>query len=181
MERGEQKTALADQHRLSIVLSEHLDVRAELGHPRGTDEDAVQRALVASEVELGLEARDLAPVGIALDLEVDKPEVLPVEDDHSGAGAEDRRLEGADRAFEPVQVDEAHDRGGLSAGNDEAVEPVELFRQPHFDDVCSESPQDVRVLAERSLNREHTDARRGIHDGNSRDGRWPTRYRPAST
>jgi hypothetical protein len=27
------------------------------------------------------------------------------------------------------------------------------------------------VLAERSLNREHTDARRGIHDGNSRDGR----------
>ena len=47
-------------------------------------------SLVAVELEVGLEARDLAPVGVPVDLEVDETEVGAVEQDHPGAGAEDR-------------------------------------------------------------------------------------------
>ena len=42
------------------------------------------------DLELGLEAGDLAPEGVAAGGRVHQPEVLAVADDHSGAGAQDR-------------------------------------------------------------------------------------------
>ena len=48
-------------------------------------------SLVAVELRVGLEARDLAAVGVPVDLEVDEPEVRAVEQDHPRAGAEHRR------------------------------------------------------------------------------------------
>src|SRR3954468_19818803 len=39
MERGHQDTALARQHRVAVVLGEHLDARAGLLDPRSADED----------------------------------------------------------------------------------------------------------------------------------------------
>src|SRR5262249_20471720 len=121
--------------------------------------------------------RDLPPVGVALDLEVDEAEVLSVEDDHARTRAEDRRLKGADRGLEPVQADEAHDCGRLPTWDDQPVEALELLWEPHLDAVCAEPPQDGRVLAKRALNREHANTRVRLHGGNSRDGRSADRVR----
>ena len=66
---------------------------ARFGDPRRADEDAAQRLVLALQLEVGLEARDLAPVGVAADLEVEQAEVAAVEQDHPGAGAEQRPLE----------------------------------------------------------------------------------------
>ena len=43
VERREQQPAVADEHRLAIVLGEHLDTGPDLAYPRRTDEDPVQR------------------------------------------------------------------------------------------------------------------------------------------
>ena len=90
VERREQEPAVANEHRLAVELAEHLDAGSELPDPRRADEDAVQRRPVAGELDVRLEAPDLATVGVSVDLEVGEAEMLSVEHDHSGAGAEDR-------------------------------------------------------------------------------------------
>ena len=65
-------------------------VRPDLADAGRADEDAAQRLVVAGEREIGLEARDLAAVGVPVDLDVDGAEMPPVEDDHPGAGAQHR-------------------------------------------------------------------------------------------
>ena len=79
MERRDEHAAVAQQHRLSVQLREHLDVRPGLANARRADEDATKGPLVAVELDVGLEARDLAPVRVPLDLEVCEPEVRTVE------------------------------------------------------------------------------------------------------
>src|SRR5215470_7632412 len=74
MERRDQHAPLAQQHRLAVQLRQDLDVRARLGDTRSADEDAPQRLVVAGELEVGLEARHLAPVGVARHLEVEHAE-----------------------------------------------------------------------------------------------------------
>src|SRR5438128_1794529 len=95
VERRNEDAAVAHQHRLALVLGEDLDFLPRRPHPRRANEDAAERLGLALEPEIGLEARDLAAVRVAVDLEVDEAEVFPVEHDHSGAGAQDRTLEGA--------------------------------------------------------------------------------------
>src|SRR5207253_8166497 len=73
MEGRDDHAALAEQDRLAVELGQDLHLRARADHPRSTDEHPVQRPVVAGELELGLEARDLAPVGVAIDLEVEQP------------------------------------------------------------------------------------------------------------
>src|SRR6187402_747770 len=63
VERREQEASVADEHGLAVVLREHLDACADLAHARRPDEDAAQLVIVPHEVEVGLEARDLSPVG----------------------------------------------------------------------------------------------------------------------
>ena len=123
------------------------------------------------ELEVRLEAGHLPPVRVPLDLEVDQPEVVAVEDDHPRTRAEDRTLEAADRLLEPVQADQPHDRGGLAAGDHQPVEAVELLGQAHLDHVCAERH------AARARARGTPPARReprcvaSRSQGNSRDGR----------
>src|SRR5919201_1376354 len=81
---------------------------------------------LAGELEVGLEARDLAPVGVAVDLEVDKAEVVAVEHDHPGARSEHRPAEAPQRLVQAVEPHQAHERGRLAARDDEPVEPFEL-------------------------------------------------------
>ena len=79
------------------------------------------------------------------------------EQDHPGAGPEDRRLEMPQRLVEAVELRELEDRRRLPARNDEAVDPLELLRLPHLDDLRAEPPQHRRVLAEVPLHGEDAD------------------------
>ena len=72
VERRDQEAPLADEHGLAVQLRQHLDVGAGLAHARRADEDAAQRLVVAGELEVGLEARDLPAVGVAVDVDVDE-------------------------------------------------------------------------------------------------------------
>ena len=109
------------------------------------------------QLEVCLEARHLPPVGVAVDLEVDEVEMVSVEQDHPGAGPEDRAAEPANRLLEPVQPHQAGDRRRLAAGDDEPVEPVELLGQAHLDRLRAEAAQHRRVLAEVALDCEDAD------------------------
>src|SRR5438270_8647789 len=60
VERGDQETTLAEQHRLALVLGQHLDLRPDLAHARRADEDAAQRLVLTVQSQVGLEACDLA-------------------------------------------------------------------------------------------------------------------------
>src|SRR3954453_12936637 len=62
MERGDEEPTVAAEHRLTVQLGQHLYVVPQLAHTRCADEDAVER--LAAQVEIHLEARDLAPVGV---------------------------------------------------------------------------------------------------------------------
>jgi hypothetical protein len=81
-----------------------------------------------THLEVGLEALDLAAEGVAPCRVVAEAEVVPVEEDHPGAGAEDRAAELAHRLVEAVEAHQPADRGRLAAGDDQTVEAVELFR-----------------------------------------------------
>ena len=72
MERRDEDVAVAQQHRLAVELGEHLDARRRPRATRGARMKTPRNgSLSPSKVEVGLEARDLAPVGVPLDLEVD--------------------------------------------------------------------------------------------------------------
>src|SRR6187551_749516 len=64
VERRDEEPPLAEQDGIAVELGHHLDSFAHVGHARRADEDAAQGPRVAGEVEVGLEARDLAPVGV---------------------------------------------------------------------------------------------------------------------
>src|SRR3990172_4396 len=138
---------------------------------RRADEDAAERALVAGERNVGLEAPDLAAVAVATHGEVDLAEErlarnpvhgLAREQDHPGARSEDRPRERPDRVLEPVEPDEPPDRGGLAAGDDEAVEPFELLGLSHLDGVGAQPAERRDVLAEVPLDCQNADSHTGI-------------------
>src|SRR6185436_9095269 len=89
MERRDKEASLPREYRMAVVLREHLDLRACVLDPRRADEDPAHRIYLTGELEVGLERVDLSPPRVALDLEVDEPEMVAVEDDHPGARAED--------------------------------------------------------------------------------------------
>src|SRR5580765_3325525 len=88
MERRDEESTLAGQDRMAVDLGEHLHAGPDFVDPRGTDEDRAQRPVVAGELEVGLERGDLAPEGVPPHGYVDQAEMVTVEHDHPGAGAE---------------------------------------------------------------------------------------------
>src|SRR4051794_3546648 len=139
MKGGDQEPPVAHEHRLAVQLGQDLDTVTDVTHARCADEHAAQR--LADELEIGLEARDLASVGVAVDVDVDQAEMRAVEDDHARARAEDRPRELAHGVLEPVQAHQPHERRRLAARDDEAVEAVQLLRLTHLDDLGSEAAQ----------------------------------------
>src|SRR5918994_645408 len=79
VERREQEAPVANEHRLAVVLREYLDAGADLAHARRADEDAVQRLRLPRKLDAGLEARHLPPVCVAVDEQVDEPQMVAVE------------------------------------------------------------------------------------------------------
>src|SRR3954470_17389666 len=96
MEGGDEEAALAREHRAAVDLGEHLDVRPDLLEPRRADEHRPHGAVEAVDREVRLERGDLAAERVALDGDVHETEVVPVEHDHPGAGAEDGPDEATD-------------------------------------------------------------------------------------
>jgi hypothetical protein len=138
--------------------------RTRTGSPRGRpNEDAAEGRLLPVELDVVLEAGDLTAVRVPFDLEVHELEMPAVEQDHSRAGPEERAGEGRERLLEAVDPHETAHRGRLAAGNDEAVEPVELLRLADLDDVGSEPAEHGGVLAEVALNCQDADAEPFAH------------------
>src|SRR5262245_34572388 len=128
VESRQQEAAIAYENGLLPELAHDLDARAELANARRADEDAMERDLVARELDVGLEAPHLAPVRVPVHLEIGEPEMLAVEHDHPRAGPEDGRLELPDRLVEPVELGELDDGRRLAARDDETVDPLEILR-----------------------------------------------------
>jgi hypothetical protein len=157
VEGGGEHTAFADRDRVAVVAGQHLDRRAEALHPGGADEHRPQR-LVADplDLELRLEALQLAPEGVAASRSVDEAEVVGVADDQAGAGAEDRPpglVVGAQRRLQAGGLDPLADRRALAAGDDEAVEALEVGGSADLGYVGAEPAQRAGVGLEVPLQR----------------------------
>src|ERR1700693_4705277 len=159
VESSDDQAFLPEEHGLTVELAEHFDVVSDLLHARRADEDASQRPLVAGELEVGLEARNLAPVGVALDAHVQQAEVVTAEDDQSGTGPKNRPSEAPDRVFDPVQAPELSDRCRLATGDNEPIQILQLFGLAHLDDLSAEPSQHRRVLAKVPLDSQDADPR----------------------
>ena len=131
--------------------------------PRRADEDAAHRLVAVADVEVGLEARTWRPNAFRSTRKSASPRwsrsrtIIPAHVPKIGA------VERAQRLVEPVEAHQPRDRGRLAAGQDQAVEAVELLRQPHLDRLRAEAPQHGRVLAEVALHGEHADSKRLLH------------------
>src|SRR6266508_261598 len=79
MECCDEETALAREDGPAVVLCEHLDLGTGLAYPRGADEHSAERSLLAPQIEVGLEARNLPAVGV---------QVASFEADHDLRGEE---------------------------------------------------------------------------------------------
>src|SRR4051794_24060976 len=175
MERGNEQPPLAREHRVTVDLGQHLDVRADVLEPWSADEHRTQRLVAVADVEIRLEARDLAPERVAPHAEVAEREVVAVEDNHPGARPEDRLREIPERLVEPVEPHQPHERRGLAAGDDEPVESLDLLGLANLDDVRAQPAQHRRVLAEVSLDGEDADRRTIAHASDCRGARAAAR------
>jgi len=162
-------------------LGQDLHICTHLLHPGAPDEDCMHRlharlrgAEVQSlEVQVGFEGLALPAEGVAADGDVQAAERLlgcagkigcgigdPVrEQDHACARSKDRqtlcyvlpkgvgKVEGA-RQFV--------DRGGLAAGDDEAVQAIELLGTADSNALCAGGFRSAEVLAEVSLQGQDT-------------------------
>jgi hypothetical protein len=125
--------------------------------PGGADEDRAQR-LVADpiDVEVGLEALQLAAEGVATGAGVEESEVLGIADDQPGAGAEDRPaglVVDAQRRLQAGRLDALDDRRALATGDDQSVEPVEIPGGADLGCLGAELAQRPRVRPEVALDR----------------------------
>src|SRR5947209_18351498 len=74
---------------MTVDLGQDVDFLAVRVDPWGTDEDPPQRA-DAGQLDLGFERTGLTAEGVAPGVDVEHAEVVAVEHDHPGAGAERR-------------------------------------------------------------------------------------------
>jgi hypothetical protein len=82
--------------------------------------------------------------------------VLGVADDQAGTGAEDRLsgfVMGPQRRLQSGRLDPLGDRGALAAGDDQAVETVQIPRRANLGDLGAELAQDPAVGLEVALDR----------------------------
>src|SRR5271166_6065627 len=131
----------------ALVGSQNADARAGLLHPRGPDEDRVERLFVVTfvvtepvERDVALEGVDLPAERVPADGHVDPAVGLlaacavgqPVrEHDHPGAGSERGQAGGDELAqrLQHVEGDgEPPQRGRLAAGYDQPVDSMEFLR-----------------------------------------------------
>jgi hypothetical protein len=125
--------------------------------PGGADEDRAQR-LVADplDLEVGLEALQLAAEGVAARDRVEEAEVVGVTDDQPGTGAKDRPaglVVSPKGRLQPSDLDPLGDRRALAAGDDETVEADDFGGGSNLGYIGAESAQGAGVCLEIALQR----------------------------
>src|SRR6185312_167333 len=113
-------------------------------------------------------ASHLAPERVALRAHVHHAEMVAVEHDQPGAGAEhgaSRRREGAQRLGEALALDaEGHGRG-LPAGDDETVDPAQVGDDADLARVGAEPAEHALMRLEAALESEDADHGPADHSG----------------
>ncbi len=131
MKGGGKDAAGADEDGIVVAAREDFDVGAEARDTRRADEDHLHGAAGERGGRVEDDGVVLAPVGVALDGDVEHAEAalrwvgdFPGEEDAAGAGAEDGL--GADEVVEDGveagALEVFEEGGGLAAGDDEGVE-----------------------------------------------------------
>src|SRR6185503_15619143 len=97
---------------------------------------------------------DLPAEGVPARADVEQAEVIAVEHDQAGAGAERGHAaanEVPERLRQPLPLDAEGHRGGLAAGDDERVEPVEVLGGAHDAGLRAEPLEHAGVRLEVAL------------------------------
>src|SRR5947209_12404274 len=148
MKSGYQHRPLSAYDRPAVDVGQHFDIRPDPLDDRCTYEHRVDGAAVhAGDVEVGLEAVDLAAEGVAAHADVDAGERylvgaavedVPRQQDHAGARAERRHAVAQpldDRLPQARRVEQAAHGGGLAARHDQRVDGGEVFGAADIDRV----------------------------------------------
>ena len=163
----------ADGHDPAVVeAGEDVHPGTDVLDDRGPDEDRMDRPLAEDgHVEIGLERVELAAEGVPLHHDVqERQDRLLVaddratEDDHPGAGPEDRRSragEVKDRLGEAPALDQPAHRRALAARQDQPLDLAQVARQAHLDPLDADGGERRHVLAKGALQRQHADPHRG--------------------
>src|SRR5918995_2340222 len=166
VERDREDRSVPDRDRMTVDLGEDLHLRPVLFHPWSPDEDRSQGLLPqALDRQILLETLELAAEGVAAAGVVGERQVVAVADDHPRAAAQNRPARlgvRANRSVEAVALEAHRDRGGLPAGNHQAVEIGELFRGPDLGCLRSQGLQRPSVRLEVALDGEDANAKAAL-------------------
>ena len=153
-------------------LRRDLDPGPHVLEERRPDKDPRERLVEALDLEVRLEGVDLPPEPVALHERVHqaeqglaRPRRRRRREDHPRARAPDRAalVEVAPDAVEQARGDHHLPyRGGLAAGDDDPGQALQVLHGPDLDGLDPEPAQDLRVLPEVSLQREHPDPLRAV-------------------
>ena len=153
---------------------QHLNLRAHPLDPGGADEDRVDGAVEAGEVDVALERIDLAAECVPAHRHVDgtqrrglaagftRVEDLPGQQNHAGAGSVGGHAGGQSlpQWFEQIELAQQQaDGGGLPAGDHQRVDGVEFVTTTHRGRLRSGFAQGRQVFAGVALQCQHADAR----------------------
>lgn len=153
MEGGDQLMTLTGSDDVAIDHREHLYPIAHRRDVRSADEG--HRDGGTGELIGGVEAAELAAVGVAQHGDIHGAEVGGIEHDEAGTGAEHREpvLDGiTDGLEQPEVAQQAQHGGALAAGDDEGIlRLLPVGELTHFEGLDTEAVQDVGVLDESAL------------------------------
>src|SRR6266545_4408213 len=146
---------------LAFDFRQGFDVRFSVANKGCADEDGVYRHTgKLIEVQVGLEAIDLASEGVALDFDIHQAQGFAVEvryglghDDHAGAGAPNgvSSCEGPYGLQEAVHRHQSRYRRTFATGDDQRVESRQICRQAYLPRFCSQARDDGFMLREVAL------------------------------
>src|SRR6266511_3377691 len=146
---------------------QHLDLFAGRLQERRADEDGVQRLLAERRnVQIGLEAVELAAEGVAPRRDIHQAQCWlalgpalgdpPGHQDRAGASApqrhpQPRALANWDQQL--VQHQQLADRRALAARNNQTIDLLKMFREPHLLCGYADAAESLFVLAKVALER----------------------------
>ncbi len=155
MEGDGEHRALTCRHRATVDLGQDVHRRTVLDDEGSPDEHRPHGAARHTpQIEVGLEAAHLTTERIALAGQIHHPEVMAIEHDKPGAGAQHgcpARSESAQGRGQALALHAEAHGGGLAARHDEPVEPVEVGRDAHLTHASPEGNEHARVGSEPTL------------------------------
>jgi len=164
---GGEDVSLLDEDREAVALGENFDSCAGLHDARRSDVDELHGATFETGVDGFDDAIDLASVGVALHRCVEHAEALLGgmrdflgQEDAAGAGAEGGLAadEGFERGEKSVTFEKFEEGGRFAAGNDEAIERIELPGLADEHGLGAGFTQGCSVRVEVALDGEDSDA-----------------------